>query len=59
MFSSHKGREVELKQQGVIEAAQDPESKVDAADASKVIVDEAKKAQGPGAAFEFDPDAVG
>lgn len=45
----------ELKQQGAIEAAQDPNSKVTAEDAEKKILDEAKKAGS--AAFEFDPDA--
>lgn len=57
MLSAFKGHEAELKSQGVVEAAQDPESNVTAADASRVIVEEAKKAQGAGAAFEFDPDA--
>jgi hypothetical protein len=45
----------ELKTQGVIEAAQDPNSGVSAADAEKKIVDESKKA---GAiALTFDPNA--
>jgi hypothetical protein len=45
----------ELKTQGVVEAAQDPNSSVTAADAEKKIVDESKKAGV--AAFEFNPDA--
>lgn len=46
----------ELKAQGVIEAAQDPDSKVTAADARQKIVSESRKAGV--AAFEFDPDAT-
>jgi len=46
----------ELKQQGAIEAAADPESSVTAADAQKKIVDESKKAGVP--AFTFDPNAT-
>ncbi|EME83310.1 uncharacterized protein MYCFIDRAFT_203585 [Pseudocercospora fijiensis CIRAD86] len=49
------GREQELKTRGVVEAAQDPDSKVDAADAEKAIVDNARAAGA--AAFEFDPNA--
>lgn len=45
----------ELKQQGAIEASQDPNSKVTAADAEQVILDEAKKAGVP--TFSFDPNA--
>ena len=45
----------ELKTQGVVEAAQDPNTSVTAADAEKKIVDESKKAGV--AAFEFNPDA--
>jgi hypothetical protein len=45
----------ELKQQGVIEAAQDPNSSTTAADAQKKIVEESRNAGV--AAFTFDPDA--
>ena len=45
----------ELKSQGAMEAAQDPNSQVSAGDARKTMVDEAKKAGG--AAYEFNPDA--
>lgn len=47
--------EAELKTQGVIEAAQDPNSGVSADDAQQKIVTESKKAGIP--AFTFDPDA--
>jgi hypothetical protein len=46
----------ELKAQGVVEAAQDPNSSVSAEDAQRKIVQESKKAGV--AAFEFDPDAT-
>jgi hypothetical protein len=46
----------ELKAQGVIEAAQDPDSSVTAADAQQKIVIESKKAGV--AAFTFNPDAT-
>jgi hypothetical protein len=45
----------ELKSQGAIEAARDPQSKVTAADAEQTILEESKK--GGAAAFEFDVDA--
>jgi hypothetical protein len=45
----------ELKTQGVVEAAQDPNSSVTADDAQQKIVAESKKAGV--AAFTFDPDA--
>jgi hypothetical protein len=45
----------ELKQQGAIEAAQDPDSGVTAEAAQKVVMQEAKK--GGSAAFQFDPNA--
>ena len=45
----------ELKQQGAIEAAQDPNSKVTAESAEKTLLDESKK--GGAAAFQFDADA--
>ncbi|KAI1868719.1 uncharacterized protein JN550_006294 [Neoarthrinium moseri] len=46
---------LELKQQGAIEAAQDPNSSVTANDAQKKMVEESKNAGV--AAFTFDPDA--
>lgn len=53
MFHS---RHSEVKQQGAIEAAQDPNSTVTADAAQKAIVEETKKAGG--AAFQFDPNAT-
>jgi hypothetical protein len=53
MLSSFKG---ELKQQGAEEAARDPNSKVTADDAQRVILDESKKAGA--VALQFDPDAT-
>jgi len=47
--------EAELKQQGVIEAARDPESSVTADDAQRAILAESKKAGV--AAFSFNPNA--
>ncbi|KAK7553267.1 hypothetical protein IWX49DRAFT_306686 [Phyllosticta citricarpa] len=47
--------EAELKQQGAVEAAQDPNSIVSPEDAEEKVVKEAKKAGG--AALAFDPDA--
>lgn len=46
----------ELKTQGVVEAAQDPNSSTTANDAQRKIVNESKKAGV--AAFTFDPDAT-
>jgi hypothetical protein len=45
----------ELKQQGVIDAAKDPDSGLTAEAAQNTVVKEAKK--GGSAAFQFDPDA--
>lgn len=45
----------ELKTQGVIEAAEDPDSSVTSGDAQKKIVEESKNAGIP--AFSFDPHA--
>jgi hypothetical protein len=45
----------ELKQQGVVEAAADPESSVTADDAQRKIVESSRNAGV--AAFTFDPDA--
>ncbi|KAF1981931.1 tricalbin [Aulographum hederae CBS 113979] len=50
------GRASELKQQGALEAAQDPNSSVSASQAEQMVVDETKKAGG--AAFQFDPNAT-
>ena len=52
MLSSFKN---ELKSQGAVEAAQDPNSIVSADDAQKVLVDESKKAGA--SALTFDPNA--
>ncbi|KAF2458227.1 hypothetical protein BDY21DRAFT_284327 [Lineolata rhizophorae] len=49
------GEESELKQQGVMEAAQDPDTQVSAEDAEQVIMKEAQKSGIP--ALEFDPNA--
>jgi hypothetical protein len=46
----------ELKQQGAIEAARNPESSVSAEDAQKKMLEESKAAGV--AAFTFDPDAT-
>jgi hypothetical protein len=56
MLSQFKSHANELKQQGAIEAAQDPNSNVTAEDAEKAMIEETKKAGG--AAFQFDPDAT-
>lgn len=52
MLSSFKS---EAKQQAVEDLARDPNSKVTAIDAEKVIVEESKKAGAP--TFTFDPNA--
>lgn len=49
-------QERELKQQGAIEAAEDPEAMVTADDAQQKMVEESKNAGVP--AFTFDPDAT-
>ncbi|EMD88413.1 hypothetical protein COCC4DRAFT_84314 [Bipolaris maydis ATCC 48331] len=48
-------RESELKQQGVLEAAKDPNSSITAQQAEQSIVNQAQAAGS--AAFQFDPDA--
>ncbi|KAF2712701.1 tricalbin [Pleomassaria siparia CBS 279.74] len=48
-------REAELKSQGALEAARDPDSSVSAQDAQDTAVDEAKKSGS--AAMQFDPNA--
>lgn len=45
----------ELKAQGALEAARDPNSSVDADAAEKTVMNQAKAAGAP--TFEFDPDA--
>lgn len=53
---SAPGRESELKQQGALEAARDPNSSVTAEDAERKVVEEARAAGS--AAFQFDPNAT-
>ena len=48
-------RASELKQQGVLEAARDPNSSITADQAEHAVVQEARN--GGSAAFKFDPDA--
>ncbi len=55
MMSHLNSRKGELKSRGAIEAAQNPDSKISAADAENVMTEESKKAGV--AAFQFDPDA--
>ncbi len=55
MLSQFKSQANELKQQGAVEAAQNPDSNVTAEDAEKILIEETKKAGG--AAYQFDPDA--
>ncbi|KAF1846140.1 tricalbin [Cucurbitaria berberidis CBS 394.84] len=50
-----ESRESELKQQGALEAAKDPNSSVTAQQAEKSVVEQARA--GGSAAFQFDPDA--
>ncbi|RAL62394.1 hypothetical protein DID88_004960 [Monilinia fructigena] len=54
-MSTTRGLEGELKQQGAVEAAQDPNSSITSADAQAKIVHESKRAGV--SAFSFDPDA--
>jgi hypothetical protein len=54
-MSTTNGLEGELKQQGAVEAARDPNSSVSAEDAQRKIVQESKKAGVE--AFTFNPDA--
>ena len=46
----------EIKQQGVLEAARDPDTNISAEDAEKAVLKEAQKAGG--AAMMFDPNAT-
>ena len=52
----HRSHEKEEKQEAAINAAQDPKSSTTAADASRAIIDESRKAGV--AAYEFDPNAT-
>lgn len=54
-MSHHLSRDAELKSEGALEAARDPNSTVSAGDAEQTIVNETKKAGGT--AFQFDPNA--
>ena len=56
MLSNLSSRAGELKTQGAVQAAQDPQSQVGSQDAQQVMADESKKAGI--AAFQFDPDAT-
>ena len=55
MMSNLQSRAGELKSQGAVEAAQDPQSKISAEDAENTLAAESKKAGI--AALQFDPDA--
>lgn len=55
MLSHMHSHAAELKSQGAVEAAQDPNSKVSSQDAQHVMAAESKKAGV--AAYEFDPNA--
>ena len=57
MFSHHAHPSLhgELKTQAAVDAAADPNSRVTAEEAERVMVDEAKKAGSP--AYIFNPDA--
>lgn len=45
----------EVKQEGAVEASQDPNSSVSAGDAERTIMNESKKGGAP--VYEFNPDA--
>lgn len=49
-------RASELKQQGALEAARDPNSSVTAREAEDKVLEEARR--GGSAAYKFDPDAT-
>lgn len=55
-MATPQAQAAELKAQGVIEAAEDPNSSVTAGDAQKKIVEESNNAGIQ--AFTFDPDAT-
>ncbi|KAL8832693.1 MAG: hypothetical protein Q9191_000094 [Dirinaria sp. TL-2023a] len=56
MMSNLSSRAGELKTEGALQAAQDPNSDVSSQDAQQVMANESKKAGI--AAFQFDPDAT-
>ena len=56
MLQGTAGRDAELKAQGALEAAADPNSSVDANAAEQTLYNQAKAAGAP--TFEFDPDAT-
>ena len=56
MLQGTAGRDAELKAQGALEAAGNPNSSVDAAAAEETLKNQAKAAGAP--TFEFDPDAT-
>ena len=56
MLEGTAGRASELKQQGALEAAADPNNPVSSEQAQNKMVQEAKAAGVP--AFQFDPDAT-
>jgi hypothetical protein len=51
-----ESRASELKQQGALEAARDPNSSVTADQAGDMVLEEARR--GGSAAYKFDPDAT-
>lgn len=55
MLEGTAGRDAELKQQGVVEAARDPNTDVDAEQAEQALLNQSRAAGA--AAFTFDPDA--
>ena len=55
MLEGTAGRDAELKQQGVIEAARDPNTSVDAEQAEQALLSQSRAAGA--AAFSFDPNA--
>lgn len=55
MLHGSHARASELKQQGALEAARNPEASITAEDAEQKLLDEAHRSGA--AAFQFDPDA--
>ena len=55
MLEGTAGNEAELKQQGVIEAARDPNTSIDAEQAEQTLLSQSRAAGA--AAFSFDPNA--
>lgn len=56
MLEGTAGHASELKQQGVLEAAADPNNSITAEQAEQTVLKQAKDAGA--AAFQFDPDAT-